>query len=193
MPLEPSVLLLLDRDGTLMEDVGYPNDPARVRLIPGAATVVRELAAAGFKPAVVSNQSGLARGRITPAQAAAVHERFVTLFAEASGIILPCYYCPHGPDDNCDCRKPRTGLLQRAAADLGPTGSPAVMVGDKPSDVAAGRAFGAVTVWLAHGSAYPPNEPPPDRIAHGWHDVTWRWLADRVGLLDPAYPRGRTP
>lgn len=143
------VLLLLDRDGTLMVDTVYPNDPAAVRLFPGAAGAVRELARRGFVPAVVSNQSGIARGKITPAQAAAVHTRFVELFAEASGVRLPCFYCPHGPDDDCDCRKPRTGLLTRAAESLDMVGRPAVMVGDKPSDVEAGRAFGAAA-FLFH-------------------------------------------
>src|SRR5215210_2961714 len=107
-------MLFLDRDGTLMEDVGYPNDPAAVRLLPGAADAVRELVGFGYVPAVVSNQSGLARGLITPDQADAVHRRFVELFEEASGVRLPAYYCPHGPDDGCDCRKPKTALLCRA-------------------------------------------------------------------------------
>ncbi|MFO0848578.1 MAG: HAD family hydrolase [Gemmataceae bacterium] len=135
-------LLFLDRDGTLMTDVGYPNDPAQVRLLPGAAEAVRHLADRGFVPAVVSNQSGLARGLITPDQATAVHDRFVELFREASGLTLPCYYCPHGPDDGCDCRKPAPGLLLRAARELGMLGRPGVMVGDKPSDADAGRAAG---------------------------------------------------
>jgi histidinol-phosphate phosphatase family protein len=163
--------LLLDRDGTLMADVGYPNDPAQVRLIPGAAAAVRDLARHGFVPAVVSNQSGIARRIITPAQATAVHDRFVDLFARASGLKLPCFYCPHGPADGCDCRKPQPGLLVRAMAALGLTGRPAVMVGDKPSDVAAGKAIGATTVWLAFGRDYPAGEPKPDFAVTDWTSV----------------------
>jgi histidinol-phosphate phosphatase family protein len=174
----PRTLLLLDRDGTLMEDVGYPNDPDRVRLIPGAADAVRALAAAGFVPAVVSNQSGLARGLITPDQAAAVHDRFVELFAAAAGVRLPCFYCPHGPRDGCGCRKPKPGLLERAAAELHLAGAPAVMVGDKSDDVAAGRAFGAVTVWLAHGRPA-PADAPADYVAADWADAG-RWLLTRA-------------
>ncbi len=135
-------LLLLDRDGTLMVDVGYPNDPAQVQLLPGAAEAVRELVRVGFVPAVVSNQSGLARGLITPEQAEAVHDRFVEQFEAASGVLLCCYYCPHGPDDGCACRKPKPGLLNRAAADLGLIGVPGIAIGDKLSDVEAGRAAG---------------------------------------------------
>lgn len=163
-----SVALLLDRDGTLMVDVGYPSDPRQVRLIPGAASAVRDLVRRGYKPAVVSNQSGLARGRITPKQAAAVHTRFVDLFRLASGVTLPCYYCPHGPDDGCDCRKPRHGLLVQAVSSLGLDGRPAVMVGDKPSDTVAGQAFGAATVWLSFGRDYPPGEPSPDFVERDW-------------------------
>lgn len=135
-------ILFLDRDGTLIADAGYPSDPARVEPLPGAADALRALVAAGFVPAVVSNQSGLARGLITPKQAAAVHARFVELFAAASGVALPAWYCPHGPVDGCPCRKPAPGLLLQAARELGLIGVPGVIVGDKPSDVAAGRAAG---------------------------------------------------
>jgi D-glycero-D-manno-heptose 1,7-bisphosphate phosphatase len=172
---------LLDRDGTLMEDVGYPRDPADVRLIAGAADAVRELAAAGFVPAVVSNQSGLARGRITPEQATAVHTRFIELFAAASGVRLPAFYCPHGPDDGCDCRKPRPGLLRRAAREFGLPVTGAVMVGDKPADVAAGRAFGAATVWLSHERAYPTADSAPDFAAVSWSATTEWIVAARRG------------
>src|SRR5262245_24958761 len=178
-------VLLLDRDGTLMDDVGYPNDPARVRLIPGAATAVRDLVRVGFVPAVVSNQSGIARGFVTPAQAVAVHDRFVDLFARASGVALPCFYCPHDPDAWCTCRKPRPGLLYRAVAASGLTGRPAVMVGDKPSDVAAGKAFGATAVWLSFGRTYPAGEPTPDHVAKDWGGCP-ALLRRLVAMLDAA-------
>ena len=129
-----------------MTDVGYPNDPAEVRLIPGAAEAIRDLAEAGYVPVLVSNQSGLARGRITLEQAKAVHERFIELFAQASGVRLSAFYCPHGPDDGCHCRKPAIGLLEQAAEAMAMTGQPAVMIGDKASDVEAGRRFGACTI-----------------------------------------------
>lgn len=144
----PPPLLFLDRDGTLMEDVGYPRDPNEVRLLPGAVDGVRRLVSRGFVPVVVSNQSGLARGLITPAEAQAVHDRFVALFAAESGIMLPCFYCPHGPQDRCECRKPRPGLLRQAIAELNYPNSPGVMVGDKISDLEAAAALGFSAVWL---------------------------------------------
>ncbi len=171
------VLLLLDRDGTLMDDVGYPNDPAAVRLIPGAANAVRELVGRGFVPAVVSNQSGLARGLISPELAVAVHARFVELFENESGVRLPCFYCPHGPADGCDCRKPQQGLLKQAAEALGMVGRPAVMVGDKPADVEAGKRFGAMTFFLRQSHVYPNQLPPPDFSASDWTEILWRLQA----------------
>ncbi len=169
-------LLLLDRDGTLMVDVGYPADPGRVRLVRGAADAVRGLTAAGYVPAVVSNQSGLARGLITPDQAVAVHTRFVGLFADRSGVLLPCYYCPHGPDDGCGCRKPAVGLLRRAAEDHKMVGAPTVMVGDKPADAAAGRMFGATTVLLAPAV----GAEAADHVAADWVDAA-QWILARAG------------
>ena len=135
--------LFLDRDGTLMRDTVYPRDPATVELLPGAADAVRDLAAAGFRPVVVSNQSGVARDFITPAEASGVHDRFVGLLAAASGVAVPCWYCFHGPADGCDCRKPLAGLLRRAADHFGEAiDARSVMVGDKPGDLEAGRAAG---------------------------------------------------
>jgi D-glycero-D-manno-heptose 1,7-bisphosphate phosphatase len=163
-------ILFLDRDGTLIEDVGYPNDPAQVRLISGAANAVRELAAAGFVPVVVSNQSGIARGKITPDQARAVHDRFVELFETASGLRLPCYYCPHGPDDGCDCRKPQPGMLRMAATELGLTDKPGLLVGDKTSDVDAAHAAGYDAVMMG---ALPDG--PPEQWTGKWWAATSNW------------------
>lgn len=158
-------LLLLDRDGTLMEDVGYPNDAATVRLVPGAADAVRELVQRGFVPAIVSNQSGIARGIVTTEQAKAVHDRFIVMFEDASGVRLPAFYCPHGPDDGCDCRKPEIGLLRRAAVELDKVGRPAVMIGDKTSDVEAGRRFGACAIRLG------PHDGLADFASDDWSAV----------------------
>ena len=167
-PAERRAVLFLDRDGTLMVDVGYPRDPAQVRLLPGAAAAVRRLTEVGFVPAVVSNQSGLARRLITPAEARAVHDRFVALFEAESGVRLPCFYCPHGPDDGCGCRKPEPGLLRAAARELGMFGRPGVMVGDKPADVGAGHRAGCLAVWLAFGRPYPEAAPQPELILDDW-------------------------
>ena len=137
--------LFLDRDGTLIVDVGYPRDPALVELVPGAAEALRELQR-DHELVVISNQSGLARGIISEAEAAAVHERFVALFADAGVTFAGCYYCPHGPDNGCRCRKPAPGLIEDAAREIGLDVARSVMIGDKESDLEAGRAAGCASV-----------------------------------------------
>lgn len=137
--------LFLDRDGTLIVDVGYPRDPDAVALVEGAADALRALQR-DWALVVVSNQSGIGRGMITEQQAAAVHERFVARFAAAGVQFAGFYYCPHAPDAGCACRKPAPGLLRDATAELGLDLARSVMVGDKASDVEAGRASGCAYV-----------------------------------------------
>jgi histidinol-phosphate phosphatase family protein len=134
--------VLLDRDGTLIVDVGYPRDPDAVELLPGTQGALRALRDAGFALVVVSNQSGVARGLVSHAEARAVHERLLERLTEGGIELDGAYYCFHGPEDRCDCRKPEPGLLLRAADELGLSLDRSVMVGDKPSDVDAGRAAG---------------------------------------------------
>jgi len=133
---------LLDRDGTLIVDVGYPRDPEAVELLPGTHAALSALREAGYALVLVSNQSGVARGIVSPEQAAAVHARVLQRLAEGGVELDGAYYCFHGPEDGCDCRKPEPGMLLRAAGELGLALDRSVMVGDKPSDVEAGRAAG---------------------------------------------------
>ena len=137
--------LFLDRDGTLIVDVGYPKDPADVEAIPGAFEALCRLQE-NWALVVVSNQSGIGRGMITEAQAKAVHERFVALFAAEGVRFSGSYYCPHAPEAACACRKPAPGLLHDAARELDLDLAQSVMLGDKPSDLEAGRAAGCLQV-----------------------------------------------
>jgi len=137
----PRRALFVDRDGTLIADVGYPRDPARVEPLPGAIDALHALGAR-FALVIVSNQSGLGRGLITDAEARAVHDRVIDVFARAGIGFAGAYYCPHAPGAGCPCRKPAPGLLLDAARELGLDLARSVMIGDKASDVAAGRAAG---------------------------------------------------
>ncbi|MDX6488916.1 MAG: D-glycero-D-manno-heptose 1,7-bisphosphate phosphatase [Gaiellaceae bacterium] len=150
---DPAVFL--DRDGTLIDDVGYISDPADVRLMPGAADALRGLRDAGFRLVVISNQSGLGRGLVTQEQADSVHARFLDEFQRAGARIDAAYYCPHAPDEGCRCRKPLPGLILDAARDLGLDLERSVMVGNSDVDVAAGEAAGARAILLAHGTGWP--------------------------------------
>lgn len=133
--------LFLDRDGTLIVDVGYPRDPALVEPLPGAIDALRELQRT-YALVIISNQSGLGRGLITQAEAAAVHTRTIELFAAGGVTFAGSYYCPHAPEAACRCRKPAPGLLLDAARDLDLDLAASMMLGDKPSDLAAGVAAG---------------------------------------------------
>jgi len=146
----PRRALFVDRDGTLIVDVGYPRDPALVEPLPGAIDALRVLQPR-FALVIISNQSGIGRGLISAAEAAAVHARVVERFAQAGVTFAGAYYCPHAPDAGCRCRKPAPGLLLDAARDLGLDLAASTMLGDKPSDLAAGRAAGCRT--LAFGPA----------------------------------------
>ena len=137
--LTPPAAVLLDRDGTLIEDVPYNGDPRLVRPLPGAREALDRLRAAGVPLAVVSNQSGIARGLVTAEQVDAVNRRVEELL----GPIGPWFMCPHDPMAGCECRKPRPGLVLRAAASLGVHPADCALIGDIGSDVEAARAAGA--------------------------------------------------
>jgi D-glycero-D-manno-heptose 1,7-bisphosphate phosphatase len=136
--------VLFDRDGTLVLDVPYNGDPARVRPVPGAAQALARLRTAGVATAVVSNQSGIARGLLTRADVDAVNARVEELL----GPLGPVLVCEHSPDDGCSCRKPAPGLVLQAAAALGVPPQRCVVIGDIGADVGAARAAGARPVLV---------------------------------------------
>jgi histidinol-phosphate phosphatase family protein len=143
-PARPPAAVLFDRDGTLVEDVPYNGDPALVVLRPGARAALDRLRAAGIPTAMISNQSGIARGHITAAQVEAVNARVDALL----GGLGPLLWCPHGPGDGCACRKPAPGLVHQAAAALGVAPADCVVIGDIGADVAAAQAAGATGILV---------------------------------------------
>ena len=140
--------LFLDRDGTLMVDTGYVRDPADVVLLPGVARGLVDARELGFDIIVVSNQSGVARGIISTAQLEAVQARFEALLEAEGACIDMVRFCLHGPDDGCLCRKPAPGMLHDAASARGIDLRRSVMVGDRDSDMVAGRSAGCTTIIL---------------------------------------------
>ena len=131
--------VLFDRDGTLVVDVPYNADPARVELMPGAAGALARVRAAHIPTAVVSNQSGIGRGVIGRREVDAVNARLDELL----GPVGPKLICPHGPDDGCECRKPKPGLVLKAAAELGVAPERCAVIGDIGADMGAAEAAGA--------------------------------------------------
>jgi D-glycero-D-manno-heptose 1,7-bisphosphate phosphatase len=136
--------VLFDRDGTLVVDVPYNHDPSLVEPMPTAVAAVRALRAAGILIGVVSNQSGVARGLISPSQLAAVNARVDEIF----GGFDTWQVCPHGVEDGCPCRKPRPGLVLAAARALGVPVTDTVVIGDIGADLGAAAAAGARAVLV---------------------------------------------
>ncbi|MCF1511584.1 D-glycero-alpha-D-manno-heptose-1,7-bisphosphate 7-phosphatase [Streptomyces glomeratus] len=166
--------VLFDRDGTLVRDVPYNGDPARVEPMPGAREAVDAVRARGVPVGVVSNQSGVARGLLTRHQVEAVRLRVEQLL----GPFDVWAVCPHGPDDGCGCRKPAPGLVAAACARLGVPVEATVVIGDIGADVASARAAGA------RGVLVPTPVTLPEEIEAA--GVTARDLLTAVRLvLDP--------
>jgi D-glycero-D-manno-heptose 1,7-bisphosphate phosphatase len=154
----PRPAVFMDRDGCLTEEVGYVNHPTRIRLLPRTAQAVRRLNQAGVPAVMVTNQTGIARGYFSEETLHATNARMRDDLAAAGARLDGAYVCMHHPTEglppyraDCDCRKPRPGLLHRAAADLGLDLAASVMIGDKLSDVAAGHTVGAAGVLVLTG------------------------------------------
>jgi D-glycero-D-manno-heptose 1,7-bisphosphate phosphatase len=144
--------VFLDRDGTIMEDSNYVGDVTRVVLIPGADTALKRLQDAGYKLFIVTNQSGVGRGYFTREAVEAIHAHLDEYFGK-SGVRFDRYYvCPHHPEDNCDCRKPKPKFLLEAAREYGLDLSRCFMIGDRPSDLQAGINAGTKTILVLTGA-----------------------------------------
>jgi len=174
-PWPPVRAVLFDRDGTLIRDVPYNSDPHLVEPVPGAAAAVRAARRHGLAVAMITNQSGIARGLLSRADAEAVNARVGELLGPFGTVRL----CPHGEDEGCGCRKPAPGMVLAAAADLGVAPHECVVVGDIGADVAAARAAGARGI-LVPTPRTRPAERAGARIAGD--------LAEAVGMVTGAIP-----
>jgi D-glycero-D-manno-heptose 1,7-bisphosphate phosphatase len=143
--------VLVDRDGTITDEVDYVLEPGQVRLIPGAARAIRDLRELGLGVVVVTNQSPVGRGWITMGRLDEINGRLETLLGAQGASLDGVYTCPHTPADGCDCRKPATGLASRAAAEHRFDPAQAFVVGDHRGDVELGRRIGARTLLVLTG------------------------------------------
>lgn len=167
--------VFLDRDGTLIEDVGYLDRVERLQFYPWSVESVRLLNNAGFQVVIITNQAGVARGFFKEAFLADVHGEIRSRFAAGGARIDGFYYCPHDPDapveayrQVCDCRKPLPGLVHKAAQDLSLDLTRSFVVGDRWLDVRVGRAVGArsLLVRTGYGRTEEANGPPGVRADH---------------------------
>ena len=175
---EPSIdrAIFLDKDGTLIVDVPYNVDPAQIVLAPGAATGLPRLAAAGYRFVVITNQSGVARGRFTVEALDPVENRLRELLAEFGVDLAGFWFCPHHPAGSvpaysvvCNCRKPEPGMILDAAQTLGFDLAGSWFVGDILNDVEAGRRAGCRTILIDQSGKIDhdgdPNRTPDFTVA----------------------------
>lgn len=182
-PSRPTAAFL-DRDGTLIEDRHYLSDPEGVALLPGAAEGLRDLAALGMRLVVLTNQSGVASGRIHQDELAAIHARLREMLSKQGVRLDGIFTCPHFPDQHCGCRKPADGLARQASGELGIDLGHTIVVGDKDSDLGLGRGIGVPTFLVATGSGratLSAGGPPADYLVEDLREVA-RIVAHPAGL-----------
>ena len=143
--------------------------PDQFELLPKVAEGIRLLNELGVKVIVATNQSGIARGYFSEENLKRIHKRMTDELSEKGAKVDAIYYCPHHPNDNCSCRKPRTGMLERAARELGLDLSKCFVAGDRKLDVEAGRNAGCITI-LIPGPETEPNVEV-DYVATDFYDA----------------------
>ena len=179
-PIVPAVsggpAVFLDRDGTLIDEVGYLDRPERVVLYPWSIAAIRALNRSGIRTVMVTNQSGIARGFFDEALVDRVHRHIAELLGAGGAYLDAYYYCPHHPDGSvaelakvCDCRKPARGLVDRAVAEFGVDPARSFVVGDRWLDIGLARTVGARGVLVRTGygereEGKPPNGMEADAI-----------------------------
>ncbi|WP_319588872.1 D-glycero-beta-D-manno-heptose 1,7-bisphosphate 7-phosphatase [uncultured Desulfobulbus sp.] len=201
--LKPAVFL--DRDGTINEQMGYINHLTRFHLLPGVGRAIRSLNKSGLPVVVVTNQSGLARGYFPESLLTAVHDEMHRLLALEGARIDGLYICPHHPEAKeerfrlvCNCRKPKTGLLEQAASELGLDLQHSYVVGDRWSDLRCGAAVGATTILVLTGygrgdACYigPGQAVQPDYVAEGLEAAVGWILAHQTACEDHSHATGK--
>jgi D-glycero-D-manno-heptose 1,7-bisphosphate phosphatase len=182
---------MLDRDGTICEDVGYIGEVEDLRLLPGSAEAIVSASAAGFQCVLITNQAGIARGVLDEARLDEVHDRLRELLAAEGARLDGIYYCPHHPEgevtryrSRCDCRKPGSGMLRRARDEMGIDLDSSYFVGDHLRDIEAGHAVGATTVLVLTGHGRDQldradsRRPRPDHVTEDLRAAVG-WILDR--------------
>ncbi|MGH7597990.1 MAG: D-glycero-beta-D-manno-heptose 1,7-bisphosphate 7-phosphatase [bacterium] len=180
--------VFLDRDGTINEEVNYLSRPDQLRLIAGAAEAIKRFEQAGLKVVIVTNQAGIARGYFSEPALQQIHLELEKMLRAQDAHIDAIYYCPHHPTAgigvykiDCNCRKPKPGLLERAARELNLDLNRSFIVGDKPADLQAGEAAGCRTILVRTGYGLESEKElaggnfTPDHIADDLLEAS-RWI-----------------
>ena len=165
-PPAPVSLVILDRDGVINRDSReYVKSADEWLPLPGSIEAIGRLSRAGYTVAVASNQSGLARGLFDEPALDGMHSKLKELVAGAGGIVDRIVFCPHGPDEGCDCRKPKPGMLQQLARHYGTDLGQVPVIGDSLRDLEAALAAGARPVLVRTGNGAQTETRLPEAFA----------------------------
>ncbi|HPW15905.1 MAG TPA: D-glycero-beta-D-manno-heptose 1,7-bisphosphate 7-phosphatase, partial [Nitrospira sp.] len=166
------VTVFLDRDGTLNVDTGYVKSPDDFTVLPGVGAALARLKQAGARLVVVTNQSGLGRGYFSSRDLEAIHSKLRLVLAEDGVTLDGLYFCPHHPDDHCNCRKPARGMIDRAHAELKVDLSRSYVIGDSIRDIELAKQVGARSLLVMTGPSgaealadLMARDLPPDYVA----------------------------
>lgn len=190
----PQAMVFIDRDGTINREVNHLHDPAQLELLEGAGAAIRKLNASSYRCCVITNQPVIARGECSVDGMRAIHNRLETLLGRQGAYLDHIYYCPHHPDSgfpgerrelkvDCDCRKPATGMIDRAAIDFNIERGRSWLIGDSSTDIETARRAGLKSVLVETGYA---------GLDYRWWavpDATAPDLAAAVSYILDDYPR----
>lgn len=179
--------IFLDRDGTIAKDVHYCRRVEDFEILPTVPEAIKLLNDNGFKIIVITNQSGVARGYFTKEMLAQIHQKMKDELGKYGARVDAIYYCPHHPDENCECRKPKTALFRRAVKEHDIDLGNSYMIGDMKMDIDAGNAMGCKTILVTTGPAVPAlnhqyPDTPPDYTAASLLEAV-RWIASNQKLV----------
>lgn len=172
--------IFLDRDGTINVDIEYLHEPEKLQLLPNALAGLKQFQNMGFKLVIITTQAGIGLGYFTKEDFYRVNRKMFQLLKEESILIDKIYFCPHSISDNCGCRKPATKLIEQAQEDLNINMASSFMIGDKTSDILAGKNAGVQTILVKTGSAGKDNEfdVRPDFTANDLLDAS-EWVLEK--------------
>jgi len=179
--------VFMDRDGTIIEDTGYIDSPERVKFLPGSIEAIKRLKDAGYKVVIISNQAGIARGLLTEDMLQTIDKYIHKKILSGGTHIDGSYYCPHHPEHGvypyrqaCECRKPHTGLVKKAAKEHDLDLSKSFMVGDHSSDIETAKRAGIKSVFVltGHGPKEKENlKEKPDHFAADLMEAV-KWILE---------------
>ena len=184
--------VLLDRDGTINAERHYLSDPEELELLPGVVAGLKRLRELGLGLVLITNQSAIGRGMFSVARLHEIHDRLRALLGDADLAVDAIYYCPHKPEDDCSCRKPQAGMVDRAVHDLGFDPREAFVIGDKRCDIDMGWRVGATTILVQTGYGEDARGTTPDYTVDGLEEASAAISALQSHGVADAHP-GDTP